>query len=92
METMINTAETFEKLLEPLGPALSPELARALSKLTIDESIQNTMDTLADKNTEGTLTEKERSEYHSLVSATSLLSVLKARAKASLAQPHGQRI
>lgn len=86
---MIETIDTFDKLLEPLGPDLTPELARALSKLTVTESVQNTLDELADKNTEGNLTEKERAEYHSLVSATSLLSVLKARAKASLAQTHG---
>lgn len=91
MQTMTETLETLDKLLEPLGPALSPELARALSKLTVTESIQNSMDDLADKNTEGTLTEKERNEYHSLVSATSLLSVLKMRAKASLAHANGQR-
>ena len=90
MDTMIETLDTFDQLLEPLGSNLSPELARALSKLTVTESIQNTMDTLADKNTEGTLTEKERSHYHSLVTATSLLSVLKSRAKASLMQINGK--
>jgi len=90
MDTMIETLDTFDQLLEPLGSNLSPELARALSKLTVTESIQDTMDTLADKNTEGTLTEKERSRYHSLVTATSLLSVLKARAKASLTQINGK--
>lgn len=86
----MQTIEAFDQLLEPLGPELTPELARALSQLAVTDSIQVKMDDLADKNTEGKLTDNERQQYHSLVTATSFLSVLKARARSLLTKSAGQ--
>jgi hypothetical protein len=80
----------LDELLIPLGPTLSPELARALADFKVDPRVQETMDELADKNTEGRLTEEEQAKYRSLVSATSFLSVLKTRARAALRQLNGQ--
>jgi hypothetical protein len=90
MDDTLETLRTLDELLIPLGPTLSRELAKALAELKVDQRIQTQMDDLADKNTEGMLTEEEHAKYRSLVSATSLLSVLKARARATLRQPTGR--
>ena len=78
------TLQSFDRLLAPLGQRMSPELARALIDLQADEKLQNQMDDLADKCTAGTLTGEEREEYESLVSASALISALKARARRQL--------
>ena len=78
------TLQTFDRLLAPLGQRFSPELAQALMDLQADEQLQNLMDDLADKCTAGTLTGEEREEYESLISASALISALKARARRQL--------
>lgn len=90
MDDTLDTLRTLDELLIPLGPSLSPELAKALADLKVDQRVQDQMDEFADKNTEGLLTTEERAKYHSLVNATSILSVLRSRARAVLRQRNGQ--
>jgi len=77
----------FELLLRPLRREMSVEVADALLRLKADESLQARYDELASKNTESALTPEERAELESLVRANSLLSVLKAEARAFLHRP-----
>ncbi len=78
---------SLERLLRPLRRELSAELAGALVRLKADAEVQARYDQLAGKNTDGTLTADERLELESLVRANSVLSLLKAEARAFLQPP-----
>jgi hypothetical protein len=55
-----------------------------LLRLKADAPVQARYDELAGKNSEGALTPMQRAELESLVRANSLLTLLKAEARASL--------
>jgi hypothetical protein len=77
----------LQRLLRPLRRDLTIQLADSLVHLKADPEVLARYDRLADKNTLGTLTSRERTELESLVRANSLLAVLKAEARAFLKQP-----
>jgi hypothetical protein len=77
-------AEILDRLLDPLGRSLTPELARRLVQLRADATAQGRMDELADRCNEGLLTAEEREEYEAYVSAANLVAVLQAKARAVL--------
>ena len=83
----VNDLGSLERLLRPLRRQLSTELASALVRLEADADVQTRYEELAAKNTEGTLTAAERAELESLVRANSILSLLKAQARAFLQEP-----
>lgn len=83
----VNDMSSLERLLRPLRRELSAELADALLRLKADTDVQARYDELADKNTEGALGVEDRAELESLVRANSILSLLKAEARAFLQQP-----
>jgi hypothetical protein len=76
----------LERLLRPLPPRLTAELAHALLGLRADEETQERYDELAGKRTEGTLTPTEFDELESIVRANTLLGLLKAEAQAVLSR------
>ncbi len=78
---------SLERLLRPLRRELSVQLADALMRLKADEEVQRRYDELATKNTEGALTAREQAELESLVRGNSILSLLKAEARAVLQRP-----
>jgi hypothetical protein len=82
-----NDLGSLERLLRPLRRQLSTELAGALVRLDADAEVQTRYEELAGKNTDGALTVAERAELESLVRANSILSLLKAQARAFLQQP-----
>ena len=69
------------RMLELLANCLTPEVAEDIVKLRADSALQARIDTLADKNTAGTLTEEERNEYESYVHAANFISILQAKAR-----------
>ena len=83
----MNDVNSLERLLRPLRRELSAELADALLRLKADTEVQARYDELAGKNTDGALSAEERAELESLVRANSVLSLLKAEARAFLQQP-----
>lgn len=78
---------TLDRLLEPVSRCLTPEVARQLVDLRADPALQERIDTLADRNTEGQLTPEEREEYETYVRASRFIAVLQAKARKLLAQP-----
>ena len=82
---MTTNAQLLDRLLEPVGKALSPEAARRLVALEADPEAQARIDDLAEKANEGLLTPEEREDYQSLISAASLIAVLQSKARAMLA-------
>jgi len=85
----MTTASVLDRLLDPVGQCLTPDVARALLAVRADEPTQARIDELADKCTEGTLTVAERSEYESFVAAIDLVTVLQAKARGVLVRAAG---
>jgi hypothetical protein len=77
---------TLERLLDPVGRCLTPEVARQLVDLRADPDLQERVDLLADKCTEGQLTAEEREEYETYVRASRFIAILQAKARKVLAQ------
>ncbi len=69
------------KILDPLADALTPDLAQRLVSLRADDETQALIDKLGEKANEGTLTESERRQYETYVRATTLISILQAKAR-----------
>ncbi len=80
-----STSSALQRILDPVGRCLTPDVARALLGLRTDAETQARLEELADKSTEGTLTEAERDEYRAYVSAIDFLTVLQSKARAMLA-------
>src|ERR1019366_7991321 len=79
------TLPTLDRLLEPVTRCLTPEALQELSELRADADLQERMEILADKNTEGQLSADEREEYETYVRAIHVVSILQAKARNILA-------
>jgi len=77
-------APVLDRLLDPLSDMLTPEVARKLVKYRFDDKAQAHIDKLARKCNEGQLTDKERREYETYVSAIDFIAILQAKARAIL--------
>ena len=75
----------FERGTDPILRFLTVEQARALVAYRGDESLRRRIEELAAKNTEGQLSEAERSEYEGYVRANKFVAVLQAKARKLLA-------
>jgi hypothetical protein len=83
----IKDRSSLERLLRPLRRELNAEFAAALLRMQADDEVQTRYEYLAERNTEGLLDPEEQIELASLVRANTLLSVLKAEARAFLQHP-----
>ena len=84
---MRNSNSTIlSEMLEPVSRSLGVKTSRALTALRLSPRIQARVEKLADKNTEGKLTDTERSEYEAYVQASTLIGILQAKAKRVLVQ------
>jgi hypothetical protein len=75
----------LDRLLEPVTRCLTPDALRQLANLRADADLQDRLDLLADKNTEGQLTAEERDEYETYVHAICVISVMQAQARKQMA-------
>jgi len=84
---MMQTSSTnvLDRLLEPVGRSITPDLARELIDLRATPEVQARIDDLAERCNEGTLTPEERAEYESYIQAIHLIGVLQRKAKRVLA-------
>lgn len=71
----------LERILDPVSKCLTPEAARAIVDYRLDSESQAALDALAEKSTAGELTEAERREYQSVVSALDLVATLQSKAR-----------
>lgn len=76
----------LDRLLDPVGNILTPEVARRLVDLRFDRKAQSRIDKLARKCNEGKLTAAEKSEYESYVHTIDVIAILQAKARALLKQ------
>jgi len=66
--------------MEPVGRAITPDLAREIVSLRADQVSHDRMDELAEMDRQGTLSTEERAEYEKIVAAIHLIEVLQSRA------------
>lgn len=78
-----NTA-VLDKLFDPVEKCFTPEVARRLVGVRAPADVQDRLDELADKCSDGTLTADERSEYETYVRTINFIGVLQAKARALL--------
>ncbi|MGI8972369.1 MAG: hypothetical protein ACR2HB_16945 [Dehalococcoidia bacterium] len=71
----------LDRLLEPVSRCLTPEAARQLVALRADPQVQERLDVLADRCTEGLLTPDEREEYETYVRTIHIIAILQAKAR-----------
>ena len=80
----------MERVLEPAGRAMTPDVARWWMEIRSDPTLQARVDELADKNTEGLITPEELAEYDEYLQIASVIAVFQARARSLLARANGQ--
>jgi hypothetical protein len=71
----------LDRLLDPIGRVLTPEVAQQLVSLQADPAVQGRLEELADKCTEGQLSVEERAEYETYVQAIHFIAILQAKAR-----------
>jgi hypothetical protein len=82
------TLGVLDRLLDPISRCLTPEVARELVELRADPVVQERLEWLAARNTEGALSSDERAEYETYVRALDFIAILQAKARRVLAS-HG---
>jgi hypothetical protein len=83
----MSTATYLDRFLGSVTDAFTPEFARKVVDIRIDDELQAYVDALARKSNDGTITEQELAEYKALVDAADLISVLQLKARRFLAEP-----
>jgi hypothetical protein len=86
----MSSSTLLERMVDPIGKALTPDAARAILAVQADDETQARIDELADRCTEGTLSPEERAEYQEFVSLFNLLALLQSRARSVLQMNNGQ--
>lgn len=71
----------LERILDPVSKCLTPDVARAIVDYRLDSESQAVLDSLAEKSTAGKLTDTERRQYESFVSALDFVAVLQSKAR-----------
>lgn len=88
----MNQTETslLGQLMEWVGRCLTPETAGRLAGLRASEEFQERLEFLADRCTEGQLTDDEKSEYEVYVHFIDFISILQAKSRNILREvvPH----
>lgn len=74
----------FDRATDPILQFLTVEQARALADFRGDEALQVRIEELAQKSTEGQLSESERAEYEGYVRANKFIAILQAKARKRL--------
>lgn len=85
----MNQTETtiLGQLLDPIGKCLTPDVARRIADLRAPAEVQERLEILAERCTEGQLTEEEKDEYDVYVKALNFIAILQAKARKIRAQP-----
>jgi hypothetical protein len=79
-------SSVLDRLFDPLGRMLTPDIAERLSKYRFDAKAPAHIDKLARKCNEGRLSAEERREYETYVQTIDFIAILQAKARAVLKQ------
>ena len=84
MATTRDTA-AFDRAVDPVMGIFTREQAEAVVAYRGEDSLRNRIDELAERNTEGELTDEELAEYEGYVRANKFVATLQAKARRLLA-------
>lgn len=79
--TAIPETEAFDRGVRPVLQIVLPEKAKAVVNFRVDPKLQARIEELADKSTEGQLTEAEKAEYAGYVRANKFVAILQRQAR-----------
>jgi len=77
-------APILDRLLDPLGKFLTPEVARRFVDYRFDAKSRAKIERLARKCNQGKLSDEERRQYETYVYAIDFIAILQAKARARL--------
>ena len=77
----------FEQGIRPLMEIVLPDKADAVISFRADPQLQAHIEELAQKSTEGQLSEEERAEYAGFVRANKFVAILKRQARRLTTKP-----
>jgi hypothetical protein len=83
----VKSQKLVAALAEGLGSALTPESARRILELELEELPPSRLEELAAKANEGLLTIEERAEYGTYAQIRGMLAILQSKARLHLRQP-----
>ncbi len=83
--TVAKERSLLDRILDPFLDCLPPDVARRIAAVRADDETVELLDTLAEKNADGTITRAEREEYELLVTASSWVAVIQAKVRARAA-------
>lgn len=84
MESFMDKTAVLDRFLDPLTRCLTAPVAKAIVALRADPVIQARIDELAEKCTEGRLSDVEEQEYEAYVDAIDLVAILQDKAREAL--------
>ena len=76
------------KILAPMERKMTRDFARELLKLRADPDVQERISYLAERSTEGELTNEERDEYETYVHAINFVGILQSQARRVVGTPN----
>jgi hypothetical protein len=79
-------ASVLDKMLEPVSRSFGVKTARSVAALRVGTKMQARADKLAEKCDAGKLTVAERAEYEAYIQASTLIGILQAKARRTLAK------
>ncbi|SRR6266487_4062033 len=80
--------EAFDRGVRPVLQIVLPEKAEAVVNFRADPKLQARIEELAEKSTEGKLTEAERAEYAGYVRANKFVAILQRQARQLVGSDH----
>jgi len=79
----------LDSLLDPLSRCLDAGSARRVAEFRVTANVQERVDALAERASEGLLSDDERAEYEALVNASDFIAILKLKARRNLESNQG---
>ncbi|MGZ5434934.1 MAG: hypothetical protein ACXWID_10725 [Pyrinomonadaceae bacterium] len=77
----------FNRAIEPVMKLALPEKAKEVSEFRADPELQDRIERLARKSTEGALSDTEKAEYAGYVRANKFVAILKRQARTMISHP-----
>ena len=71
----------LDRVFEPFARCLSPEVARKIVDFRANPDLAARVQVLADKASNGELTENERGEYQSYIRASDMIALLQSKSR-----------
>lgn len=86
--TPFTAATALDAFLDPVVRCWTPEVAEQIANARPDATTESRLDELRQRANEGQLSTAEREEYAALIDGMDLMSLVKAKARAVLAEHH----